>query len=174
VAVVALAVAVAYRPDGIARLTVLDVGQGDAILLEGQRGGRLLIDGGPDPGRLLVALDEQLPPWDRRIDVVVLSHPHEDHAAGLAALLGRYAVRRVLEPGMLGPGPGYKALNAVLAAGGIERGILSTGDRLAVDDVRLRVLWPDAGTVPERPRTVAPDQQRLDRLPGRPAGTGFS
>lgn len=150
-AVVALAVAIVHRPDGIARLIVLDVGQGDAILLEGQRGGRLLVDGGPDPGRLLVALDEELPPWDRRIDVVVLSHPHEDHAAGLAALLGRYAVQRVLEPGMLGPGPGYQALNAVLAAGGIERGILATGDRLAVDDIRLSVLWPDAGTVPERP-----------------------
>ncbi|TAJ99721.1 MAG: MBL fold metallo-hydrolase [Chloroflexota bacterium] len=150
-AVVALAIAVVHRPDGVARLTVLDVGQGDAILLEGQRGTRLLVDGGPDPGRLLVALDEQLPPWDRRIDVIVLSHPHEDHAAGLASLLGRYAVQRVLEPGMIGPGPGYVALNAALAAGGVERGILATGDRLAIDDVDLRVLWPDIGSVPETP-----------------------
>ena len=151
VAVIALAIAIVHRPDGTARLTVLDVGQGDAILLEGQRGGRLLVDGGPDPGRLLVALDEHLPPWDRRIDVVVLTHPHEDHAAGLASLLARYGVERVLEPGMIGPGPGYAALNAALAGGGIRRGVLVTGDRLAVDDVDLRVLWPDAGSVPEEP-----------------------
>jgi competence protein ComEC len=151
VAVVALAIAVVHRPDGTARLTVLDVGQGDAILLEGGRGGRMLIDGGPDPGRLLVALDEELPPWDRRIDLVVLSHPHEDHAAGLASLLGRYGVERVLEPGMFGPGPGYAALNAALGANGIGRGILVTGDRLAVDDIELEVLWPDAGSVPELP-----------------------
>ena len=151
VAVGALAIAFVQRPDGTARLTVLDVGQGDAILLEGQRGGRLLVDGGPDPGRLLVALDEHLPPWDRRIDVVVLSHPHEDHAAGLASLLDRYGVERVLEPGMFGPGPGYAALNAALAANGIDRGVLVTGDRLAVDDVALRVLWPDPGSVPELP-----------------------
>ncbi|MCI0583043.1 MAG: ComEC/Rec2 family competence protein [Chloroflexi bacterium] len=150
-AVVALAIAFVHRPDGVARLTVLDVGQGDAILLEGQRGTRLLVDGGPDPGRLLVALDEHLPPWDRRIDVIVLSHPHEDHTAGLAGLLGRYGVQRVLEPGMLGPGPGYLALNAALAAGGVERGILVTGDRLAIDDIELRVLWPDIGSVPETP-----------------------
>ena len=39
------------RPAGIARITVLDVGQGDAILVEGARGGRLLVDGGPDPTR---------------------------------------------------------------------------------------------------------------------------
>ncbi len=149
--VLGLAVVVIHRPDGVPRVTVLDVGQGDAILVEGDRGGRLLIDGGPDPARLLVALEEHLPPWDRRIDLVILSHPHEDHAAGLAALLARYAVRRVLEPGMLGPGPGYAALNAELIARGIGRGTLATGDRLAVDDIHFDVLWPDRGSVPERP-----------------------
>lgn len=150
-AVVALALAVVHRPDGVPRIAVLDVGQGDAILVEGGRGARLLIDGGPDPGRLLVALDEHLPPWDRRIDVVVLSHPHEDHAAGLATLLDRYAVGQVFEPGMFGPGPGYAALNAELIRLGIQRGTLSTGSRLRIDEFSFRVLWPDPGTVPERP-----------------------
>jgi len=75
---------------------VLDVGQGDAILVEGSRGGRLLIDGGPDPDRLLVRLDARIPPWDRRIDAVILSHPHEDHVAGLALLLERWALARVV------------------------------------------------------------------------------
>ncbi|MES2209934.1 MAG: ComEC/Rec2 family competence protein [Chloroflexota bacterium] len=148
---IALAVVVVQRPTGIPRVTVLDVGQGDAILLEGGSGGRLLVDGGPDPGRLLVALDERLPPWDRRIDVVILSHPHEDHAAGLAALIGRYAVAQVFEPGMFGPGPGYAALDGGLIALGIPRGTLSTGDRVTVDEFRLQVLWPDPGAVPERP-----------------------
>ena len=63
------------RSGGVARVSVLDVGQGDAILVEGSRGGRLLIDGGPDPGRLLVVLDQRIPPWDRRIDAVILTHP---------------------------------------------------------------------------------------------------
>ena len=150
-AVVAVAIAVVHRPDGVPRIVVLDVGQGDAILVEGGQGARLLIDGGPDPGRLLVALDEHLPPWDRRIDVVILSHPHEDHAAGLATLLDRYAVGQVFEPGMFGPGPGYAALNAELINLGIRRGTLSTGSRLRIDEFSFRVLWPDPGTVPERP-----------------------
>ena len=51
----------------------------------------------------------RIPPWDRRIDAVILSHPHEDHVAGLALLLERYRVARVFEPGMRGPGPGYAA-----------------------------------------------------------------
>ena len=140
------------RPESGSRLTVLDVGQGDAILVEGSRGGRLLVDGGPDPDRLLVALDRRIPPWDRRIDVVVLSHPHEDHVAGLAMLLRRYRVGRVLEPGMRGPGPGYDAWSAILAElGSPARGTVAAGDRLQVDDIDLDVLWPRRGSVPGDP-----------------------
>ena len=134
------------------RATILDVGQGDAILVEGSRGGRLLVDGGPDPDRLLVELDKRIPPWDRRIDALILSHPHEDHVAGLALLLDRYAVGRVFEPGMRGPGPGYAAwLERVAAAGRHPRFSIAAGDRLAVDEVGLRVLWPIRGRVPVEP-----------------------
>jgi competence protein ComEC len=150
-ATIALAVVVVHSPDGVVRVTVLDVGQGDGILVESGRGGRMVVDGGPDPTRLLVALDERLPPWDRRIDILVLTHPHEDHVAGLALVLQRYHVGRVYEPGMLGPGPGYRAWEDVFAAGGPPRGRLFTGDRLALDQIRFRVLWPDALRVPERP-----------------------
>jgi len=150
IAVVA-GVAVA-RPSGVARVTVLDVGQGDGILVEGSRGGRLLVDGGPDPNRLLVALDSHLPPWDRRIDTVILTHPHEDHVAGLALLLDRYDIGRVFEPGMIGPGPGYDAWVARLArVGAPSRGSLAAGDRVQVDEIGLRVLWPIRGQVPRRP-----------------------
>jgi competence protein ComEC len=140
------------RPTGVARVSVLDVGQGDAILVEGSRGGRLLIDGGPDPGRLLVVLDQRIPPWDRRIDAVILTHPHEDHVAGLARLLDRYQVRRVFEPGMRGPGPGYAAwLSRLASTGSPMRLGLAAGDRLAVDEIDIRVLWPIRGGVPVKP-----------------------
>jgi competence protein ComEC len=143
---------VVSRPSGVARVTVLDVGQGDAILVEGGAGGRLLIDGGPDPDRLLIELDRRIPAWDRRIDVVVLSHPHEDHVAGLALLLDRYRVGRVFEPGMFGPGPGYAAWHERLAdTGAPPRAGLAAGDRLTVDAIELEVLWPMPGEVPREP-----------------------
>ncbi len=143
---------IAVRPTGVARVTVLDVGQGDAILIEGASGGRLLVDGGPDPDRLLVVLDRHLPPWDRRIDAVILTHPHEDHVAGLALLLDRYRIGRVFEPGMRGPGPGYAAwLERLRRPDAPQRRGLATGDRLTVDDIGLRVLWPDPGQVPQEP-----------------------
>ncbi len=148
---VAVVVAAANRPDGRVRVTVLDVGQGDAILVEGGHGGRLLVDGGPDPDRLLLALDARLPPWDRRIDLLVLTHPHEDHVAGLALLLDRYRVGRTFEPGMIGPGPGYRAWRGALERLGIHPATLATGDRFALDEIRFRVLWPDRGRVPRQP-----------------------
>ncbi len=150
-AVVVLAAAATHRPDGRVHVSVLDVGQGDAILVEGANGGRLLVDGGPDPDRLLVALDAHVPAWDRRIDILVLSHPHEDHVAGLPILLERYRVGRVVEPGMRGPGPGYHAWTAWLAGHGVQGGRLGTGDRLALDGIDFRVLWPDPGRVPLEP-----------------------
>jgi competence protein ComEC len=150
-AVVAVALAFGHRPDGRTTIVALDVGQGDAILVEGSRGGRLLVDGGPDPDRLLVALDERLPPWDRRIDAIVLTHPHEDHVAGLALILERYRVGQVFEPGMRGPGPGYAAWADRLFRDGVASTRLSAGDRLSVDDAELEVLWPDPGAVPAEP-----------------------
>jgi competence protein ComEC len=148
---VAVVVVAANRPDGQVRVTVLDVGQGDAILVEGGQGGRLLVDGGPDPDRLLVALDSRLPPWDRRIDLLVLTHPHEDHVAGLALLLSRYRVGRTFEPGMIGPGPGYRAWEAALERLRLRPARLATGDRFGLDEVRFRVLWPDPDAVPRQP-----------------------
>jgi competence protein ComEC len=149
--IVAVGVAAAGRPDGRIRITVLDVGQGDAILVEGDRGGRLLVDGGPDPARLLVALDDRLPPWDRRLDLVVLTHPHEDHVAGLPRILERYRVGRLFEPGMRGPGPGYAAWVDRLAARRTTVGRLATGDHLQLDSISLSVLWPDRDRVPLEP-----------------------
>ena len=152
VALGSLAMAAAHRADGTTRITVLDVGQGDSILVEGGRGGRMLIDGGPDPDRLLIELDRRLPPWDRRIDILILTHPHEDHVAGLPLLIERYRVGRIYETGMRGPGPGYGAFSRLLAAPTAPPdGILSTGARITLDDIRFRVLWPDPGRVPREP-----------------------
>ncbi len=140
------------RPDGRMRMTVLDVGQGDAILLEGPRGGRLLVDGGPDPDRLLMVLDARLPPWDRRVDLVVLTHPHEDHVAGLPVLLSRYNVGAIAEPGMRGPGPGYEAFDEALRHRGQRPRLLAAGDRLELDGASIDVRWPLPDTVPVLPQ----------------------
>lgn len=148
---VLLAVVGGARPDGRLHIDVLDVGQGDAILVEGPGGGRMLVDTGPDPDRLITLLDERIPAWDRRIDVVVISHPHEDHIAGLTLLLERYRVGEVDESGMIGPGPGYAASRPALADAGVPTRQLAAGDTLWLDGARLDVDWPLPGGVPLHP-----------------------
>lgn len=77
---------------------VLDVGQGDSILIESPTGRRVLIDGGPDGALLQQRLAEHLPWWSRRIDVVILTHPSADHLIGLTESLRRYDVGFVMDP----------------------------------------------------------------------------
>jgi competence protein ComEC len=132
------------------RLVMLDVGQGDAILLESRGGARMLVDGGPDPDRLLLELDARIPPWDRRVDILVLTHPHEDHVAGLVRVLERYRVGRVYEPGMRGQGPGWEAWDAALRHGP-PRSTLAAGAVIRLDEIGLNVLWPEPGGVAVKP-----------------------
>ena len=84
-------------PDGKLRVAFLDVGQGDAIFIQGPNGEQALIDGGPDPRLALRALGERMPFWDRTLDLVVLTHHDEDHLAGLPEVLRRYRVAAVLD-----------------------------------------------------------------------------
>ena len=87
---------VASLPSPVLRVSFLDVGQGDAILIQTPSGQRLLIDGGPSPAQLLAALGRRLPFWDRRIDLVLCTHAHDDHLRGLLAVTDRYHVRTVI------------------------------------------------------------------------------
>ena len=88
---------VARAPDGRLHVTFLDVGQGDAIFIQTPDGKQLLIDGGPDPTLLSAALGRRLPPWDRSLDLVALTHPDEDHVAGLVEALRRYRAGLILD-----------------------------------------------------------------------------
>src|SRR5687768_14758076 len=78
------------------KVVFLDIGQGDAILLqEGTK--QVLIDGGP--GRtVLERLGEELPWLDRTIEVVIATHPDRDHLEGLLYVIEQYDVGLVLLP----------------------------------------------------------------------------
>ncbi len=129
-------------PRGSLRITTLDVGQGDAILVE-VSGRRMLIDGGPDPLRLSAELDRIIPAWDRRIDVLVASHPHEDHLAGLPKLLDRYRVSAVIGSEDRGGGPAASSWREVLQRSHISYHQVFTGEAFQLGAARLSILWPD-------------------------------
>ena len=87
-------------PDDKLHVSFLDVGQGDAILVQTPNGQDILIDGGPDSRGVNLELSEKLPFWDRTIDLVVCTQPHADHITGLLDVLQRYKVKQVLDPGV--------------------------------------------------------------------------
>lgn len=87
--------------DAVLSVSFLDVGQGDAIFIEGPTGVQVLIDGGRDRSAV-----RQLPlvmgPLDRSIDLVLATHPDADHIAGLPSVFSGYDIRYFLEPGRTG------------------------------------------------------------------------
>lgn len=76
--------------------TAFDIGQGDALFIETPDHYRILIDGGPD-ATILQKLGTYMPFWNRSLDLVVLTHAHADHVAGLVDVIQRYRVGAVIE-----------------------------------------------------------------------------
>ncbi len=80
----------------VLKVHFLSVGQGDAILIEAPNGGQMLIDGGRPDNRVLGELAAVMKPFDKKIDVVVATHPDADHIGGLSEVLKRYEVELFL------------------------------------------------------------------------------
>jgi len=78
-------------------VSFLDVGQGDAALIETPGGQTILIDGGPD-NSVLRGLGDNLPFYRRRLDMIIVSHYHDDHIAGLIEIINRYKVGKIIFP----------------------------------------------------------------------------
>ncbi len=147
VGVLALAAAVAWLalrglPDDQLHVYFLDVGQGDAILIQAPDGRQILVDGGPSPTALLNELGAVLPFWDHSLDLVVLTHPDGDHLTGLIPLIERYRVGQVLDTALSDTAPAAEAWRAVLARDHVPRTFAVRGMRFSLGQVQLTVLHP--------------------------------
>jgi competence protein ComEC len=130
-------------PPGL-RIRVLDVGQGDAILLQPAAAPAVLVDGGPSGSGLQGELEEA---GVERLAAAVITHDQADHGGGIEDLLGRFPVARLVyarlghEPLELARGAGAAPLRA------------SAGEELRSGGLRLEVLWPPRelldGSAPE-------------------------
>jgi len=124
-------------------ISVLDVGEGDAILLSATGGLTALVDGGPDDGGpvmppVLARLEEA---GALRLDLVLLSHPHDDHAGGLAEVVRAHPEAEVLDPGIILASPAYAALLKAVEETGAGYAYLDSGQVISLSDsVAVRVL----------------------------------
>ncbi len=135
----------ASLPDGRLHVTFLDVGGGHAVLIRTPRGAQILVDGGAYPSRLLAALGDRMPFWDRELELLVVTQPKDAGMAALPAALERYAVRAALTTGQPGSGDAWRALAAALDSSGVAVVEATAGYAVEIDDgVRLEVLHPQA------------------------------
>jgi competence protein ComEC len=163
-----------FRPSveaGNLEVTVLDVGQGDSILVVSPRGSTLLIDGGgafqgfrgqeehlgPDPGE--EAVSAYL--WSRgfqKLDAVALTHAHQDHIGGLTAVLQNFQVTRLLL-GRETAAPAFDRLKQLAYDLGIKVEHERSGQSFLWDGVQVEVLWPEISS-----QEVAPLAKNNDSL----------
>ncbi len=137
-------------PKGL-RITFLDVGQGDSILLQVAEGS-VLVDEGPPEANVAQQLRSL---GVRRLAAVVLTHPQRDHIGGAETVLRRIAVDRVLDPRLTRSSPYERAALAEAEKRGVEVVEARAGDAFRLGRLHLRVLWPDrAGTESEDPNLL--------------------
>ncbi len=161
IALVAAAVIIATHPFSPRlapqrlELTVLDVGQGDSLFLSFPRGRTMLVDAGGELGNFhsggmrsgIDVGEDVVSPylWSRglkQIDIVALTHAHEDHLGGLPAIfenfrVGEFWVGRDIQSAA------YRQVLAVARAHGVLIRHLKQGDAFSEDGVSGNILWPD-------------------------------
>jgi len=121
----------------------LDVGQGDAIFIESPQHNRILIDGGRNR-KVLSELGRILPFADRRIDVVIATHPDADHIGGLPEVISRYKVGTFIESGVKSENSIDDELNMRIEEKKIPRLLARRGMVIDLgDEVRLNILFPN-------------------------------
>lgn len=98
-----------YKNNNELKVVFLDVGQGDAILVS-QGANQLLIDGGRSGKMLLEKLGSYIPFWDRNIEIVIATHPDQDHIGGLVGALKSYKVHKIIKTNAMSESQTYKAL----------------------------------------------------------------
>jgi competence protein ComEC len=140
------------------KMTVLDVGQGESVLIEFPGRAAMLVDGGGFPASSFDVGESVVSRflWDKgrkRVDYLVLTHAHPDHYLGLAAIARNFAVGEFWEADTPSGDPRYDELRRLLA--GVREERISAGFARRIGDVSVEALHPpDAGP------TAAADNDR--------------
>lgn len=122
------------------KVVFLDVGQGDAIFIQSGIQ-QVLVDGGPGAA-VLEQLAKHMPTFDRVVDVLILTHPQQDHLEGLLHMLSRYQVKLVLLPNAAAQSGLFQSFLQQLEDKHIPYRFAWAGQEVTVGEAKIHVLAP--------------------------------
>jgi competence protein ComEC len=167
-ALVALALAAAFSPPGPpSEVTVsyLDVGQGDATLVQSPEGGAVLFDGGPPEAGVVSLLRRA---GVSHLSAVVATHQSRDHQGGLPDVLEQVPTDVYVDGGDGNTDPAFLAVARAAARRGVRRAVPRQGDVLRAPGLAVRILGP-----PPRPPGPAPEDPNPRALATVVSSHGF-
>ncbi len=138
-----LAWLVVYQLKGVHFLQVnfFNVGQGDSIFITTPQRHQILIDGGPS-SIILEKLGREMPFWDRTIDLIILTHPHNDHLKGLIDVLKKYRIEKILWTGVFYDSLLFKEWQKTITKSGAQIYIAQAGQKIIGGETVFEILYP--------------------------------
>lgn len=118
-----------------------DVGQGDAIFIQTPQRHQILIDGGPS-SIILEKLGKELPFWDKTLDLIILTHPENDHMMGLLEVLKRYKVENILWTGVVKDTSEFKEWERLIEKEKANVFIAGVSKKITSASTILEILYP--------------------------------
>ena len=134
--------------DGKLKIYFIDVGQGDSMLVKTVRGKNILIDGGGSKDPDYDIGEKNLVPYllDRRIktlDYVIISHFDEDHATGVAQILGKIDVSSIILTRQLEENDIYRHILSIAKEKKIKLIYVKEGDVLKIGGIKISIIHPE-------------------------------
>jgi competence protein ComEC len=153
------------KPDGALRLWVLDVGQGDALLLQTPAGHTAIINGGPGATALNTGIGKHVPFWQNSLNLAILTTPKDDDITGLVDLLGRRKIDQIVQTEFTHTTSVQGAWQEAVAQSNAQVSTATRGDLITFDKepaLVLRVLYPPAEDAAKDAAKDAPLLVRLE------------
>lgn len=122
------------------RMSFLDIGQGNAVLLQ-EGTAQVLIDGGPGDA-VIQKLEEEMPTFDRTVELLIMSHPQQDHFEGFLHVIDQYNVGAVIMPNAAAGSGLQDSFLQLLEEKQIPYRFAWAGQHISVGSMQLSILAP--------------------------------
>jgi competence protein ComEC len=120
-----------------------DVGQGDSILIK-KGSDQILIDGGSSSQIILEKIGKKIPFWDRKIELMIATHPDHDHIGGLLGVMKNYKVEKIIDNSRENESEAFRKYLELINEKNIERLRGESGMNIKIGKANFEIFYPQA------------------------------